>query len=125
MSATSLILCWSSNARKRSIGCVECPMVKSVSGMTLRSDHIIERIVKLFVFGANAKLGLFEHDRCVRFHTACQPHARADDGIVPDHGLPAQNGGIGVNHYAIFKRGMAFGSAHEISITIHLKAERT
>src|SRR5262249_54307120 len=72
---------------------------------------------------AHAQRRLFKRYHRVRIDALCQPNVGADHRVMADHGVAAQDGGVGVNHHFIFQGGMAFHAADDVAGSITREAQ--
>ena len=61
-------------------------------------------------------------DHLARLHGPGEPHAAADDAIAPDAGLPAQDGGAGIDDHPVPDVRVPLDSLHRVPVGPQLKA---
>src|SRR6266852_7931717 len=75
-----------------------------------------------FIVGADQQFGIFQCHAAVRCNRMREPNIAANDAVVSDTGISAENGRPGVAGYAVFNVRMAFvaESAHQLTAGIAL-----
>src|SRR5262249_20375618 len=68
-----------------------------------------------FFRAAEAQRGLLHRHRGIRIHAVRQPDVGADHRVMADHGVAAQDGGVGIDNHVVLQGRMAFLAADNVS----------
>src|SRR4051812_44031869 len=78
------------------------------------------------ILGAlDAELGLLEEDDGVRFDALGEPDVRADDGLMANDRVAAEDRGVGVDDDLVFECRVALHAADDVARGVARKAEST